>query len=170
MSSARIRALPATAPRDRRPRPVNLSRNPFEVQSVLQLVPDRWRLDHRPHWRGPAFSVIYMLVMKGGARRPRAFHPLPPAGFEEGGGIGNAIQGTLVTVGIAALVSIPVSLFAAIYLAELKPEGHMAKLARFLSKVLTGFPSILAGVFVYRRLCWRWAAIQLWREALPWRC
>ena len=98
----------------------------------------------------PLFSVVYMLVAKGGARLGlELFTGLPPAGFEEGGGIGNAIQGTLVTVGIASLISIPVSLFAAIYLAEMRPDGRLAKLTRFLAKVLTGFPSILAGVFVY---------------------
>jgi phosphate transport system permease protein len=91
-----------------------------------------------------------MLVVKGGARLNIAlFTELPPAGFEAGGGIGNAIQGTVVTVGIASLISIPIGLFAAIFLAELQPDSRIAVSARFLSKVLTGFPSILAGVFVY---------------------
>lgn len=98
----------------------------------------------------PLFSVVYMLIVKGGARLgPELFTDLPPAGFEIGGGIGNAIQGTLVTVAIAAAISIPVALLAAIYLAEFRPDSKIAATARFLSKVLTGFPSILAGVFVY---------------------
>jgi phosphate transport system permease protein len=91
-----------------------------------------------------------MLLVKGGARlNALLFTELPPAGFEAGGGIGNAIQGTLVTVAIAAIISIPIGMFAAIYLAEVRPDGQIAVWARFLSKVLTGFPSILAGVFVY---------------------
>jgi phosphate transport system permease protein len=98
----------------------------------------------------PLFSVIYMLIVKGGARLSfELFTELPPAGFEQGGGIGNAIQGTLVTVAIAAIISIPIAILAAIYLAEFRPDSRIAALARFLSKVLTGFPSILAGVFVY---------------------
>jgi phosphate transport system permease protein len=98
----------------------------------------------------PLFSVIYMLIVKGGARlSAELFTELPPAGFELGGGIGNAIQGTLVTVAIASIISIPIALFAAIYLAELRPDSKISVAARFLSKVLTGFPSILAGVFVY---------------------
>ncbi|SFK70727.1 phosphate ABC transporter permease PstA [Methylocapsa palsarum] len=98
----------------------------------------------------PLVSVIYMLVVKGGARlNTELFTELPPAGFEMGGGIGNAIQGTLVTVGIASAISIPIALLAAIYLAEFRPNSNIAVAARFLSKVLTGFPSILAGVFVY---------------------
>lgn len=98
----------------------------------------------------PLFSVLYMLIVKGGARlSAELFAELPPAGFELGGGIGNAIQGTLVTVGIASAISIPISIFAAIYLAEFRPDGRISATARFLSKVLTGFPSILSGVFVY---------------------
>ena len=134
-------------------RAVDLGRNPFEARALFSffLTAGAWLI--ALIGAVPLFSVIYMLVVKGGARIGlELFTELPPAGFEEGGGIGNAIQGTLVTVGIAALISIPVSLFAAIYLAELKPEGRVAKLARFLSKVLTGFPSILAGVFVYAAL------------------
>jgi len=98
----------------------------------------------------PLFSVLYMLIVKGGARLGgELFTELPPAGFEMGGGIGNAIQGTLVTVAIASLISIPIAIFAAIYLAELRPHSQISSVARFLAKVLTGFPSILAGVFVY---------------------
>lgn len=98
----------------------------------------------------PLFSVLYMLVVKGGARLSlELFTELPPAGFEIGGGIGNAIQGTLVTVAIASAISIPIALLAAVYLAEFRPLSRIAATARFLSKVLTGFPSILAGVFVY---------------------
>jgi phosphate transport system permease protein len=98
----------------------------------------------------PLFSVIYMLIIEGGARLDlEAVTALPPAGFEMGGGFGNAIIGTLVMVGIAAGISIPVGILAALYLAILEPQSKIATLSRFLSKVLTGFPSILAGVFVY---------------------
>lgn len=98
----------------------------------------------------PLFSVLYMLLVKGGARLSTAlFTELPPAGFELGGGFGNAIVGTLVMVGIAALISIPIGILAATFLAELGPTSKLASITRFLAKVLTGFPSILAGVFVY---------------------
>lgn len=98
----------------------------------------------------PLFSVLYMLVVKGGARLSTVlFTELPPAGFELGGGFGNAIVGTLVMVGIAALISIPIGILAATFLAELGPTSKLASITRFLAKVLTGFPSILAGVFVY---------------------
>lgn len=98
----------------------------------------------------PLFSVIYMLIAEGGSRLDmEAITALPPAGFEMGGGFGNAIVGTLVMVGIAAAISIPVGVMAAIYLSVLEPRSKVANISRFLAKVLTGFPSILAGVFVY---------------------
>ena len=98
----------------------------------------------------PLFSVLWMLITEGGSRIDiEALTALPPAGFEQGGGFGNAIVGTLVMVGIAALISIPVGLMGAAYLAILGPNTTMSRIARFLAKVLTGLPSILAGVFAY---------------------
>ncbi|WP_295887960.1 phosphate ABC transporter permease PstA [uncultured Thiohalocapsa sp.] len=102
----------------------------------------------------PLISVIYMLLMRGGTRLFGAgfvevLTALPPAGFEMGGGIGPAIVGTLTMVAIATLISVPFGIMAAIYLAILGPTSKLATISRFLAKVLTGFPSILAGVFVY---------------------
>ncbi|MEA1050762.1 phosphate ABC transporter permease PstA [Lamprobacter modestohalophilus] len=101
----------------------------------------------------PLFSVLYMLIAKGGARiNWETLTELPPSAFEVGGGIGPAIVGTGVMVGIGAAISIPIGILAAIYLAEIDPHTKLAHTARFLAKVLTGFPSILAGVFVYAAL------------------
>jgi ABC-type phosphate transport system permease subunit len=98
----------------------------------------------------PLFSVLYMLIVQGGARLgTELFTELPPAGFEMGGGFGNAILGTVVMVGIASAISIPIGILAAAFLADLDPDGKLSQWTRFLAKVLTGFPSILAGVFVY---------------------
>jgi phosphate transport system permease protein len=98
----------------------------------------------------PLISVLYMLIVKGGSRLSLAlFTELPPAGFESGGGFGNAIIGTLVMVAIAAAISIPIGVLTAVYLSEVSPNSWLSQVTRFLAKVLTGFPSILAGVFVY---------------------
>ncbi|HMD64480.1 MAG TPA: phosphate ABC transporter permease PstA [Stellaceae bacterium] len=111
----------------------------------------------------PLFSVLYMLIVQGGSRLSLdLFTELPPAGFELGGGFGNAIVGTLVMVAIAAVISIPVGILAATYLAELSPESRLASGARFLAKVLTGFPSILAGVFVYAILVLAMGSYSAW--------
>lgn len=98
----------------------------------------------------PLLSVLYMLITRGGARlNLEVFTELPPAGFEMGGGFGNALVGTFFMVGIAALIAIPVGILAAIFLAELGPRSKLAFIARFLAKTLAGVPSILAGVFAY---------------------
>jgi phosphate transport system permease protein len=98
----------------------------------------------------PLFSVVYMLAVRGGKQLSLSlFTELPPAAFQSGGGFGNAIIGTLLTVGIAALISVPFGILAAIFLAEIGPETRVAQVVRFCAKVLTGFPSILAGVFAY---------------------
>ncbi|MFM9882638.1 MAG: phosphate ABC transporter permease PstA [Burkholderiales bacterium] len=98
----------------------------------------------------PLFSVLYMLIVRGGSRLDwEALTTLPPAGFEMGGGFGNAIIGTLAMVGIAAAISVPVGILCAVFLAELGPESRLASIVRFAAKTLTGFPSILAGVFAY---------------------
>lgn len=98
----------------------------------------------------PLLSVLYMLITRGGARLSiEALTELPPAGFELGGGFGNALVGTFFMVGIAALISIPIGIMAAIFLAQLGAKSKLATIARFSAKTLTGVPSILAGVFAY---------------------
>jgi len=98
----------------------------------------------------PLFSVLYMLIVRGGSRLSlEVFTELPPAGFDVGGGFGNAIVGTLVMVGIAAAIAVPLGILAAVYLADLGPTSRLATSARFAAKTLTGLPSILAGVFAY---------------------
>lgn len=101
----------------------------------------------------PLFSVIYMLLVEGGSRLDwEALTALPPSAFEMDGGFGNAIVGTGIMIGLAALISVPIGIFSAIYLAILDPDSKLAHTARFLAKVLTGFPSVLTGVFVYAAL------------------
>lgn len=98
----------------------------------------------------PLFSVVFMLVKKGLERfSPALFTSLPPAAFEQGGGFGNAILGTLVMLCIAAVISVPFGILAAVFLAEVGPQTKLAHFVRFGAKVLSGFPSILAGVFAY---------------------
>jgi phosphate transport system permease protein len=98
----------------------------------------------------PLASVLAMLIWRGGRRLSLAlFTETPPSAFSAGGGFGNAILGTLVMVGIAALISVPFGILAAMFLAEFGPNSKTASAVRFCAKVLTGFPSILAGVFAY---------------------
>ena len=71
-----------------------------------------------------------------------------PKPIGEGGGIGNAILGTLVLIVLAAVVGMPVGVAAGIYLAEFG-SGRFAGAIRFVADTLTGVPSIVVGVFVY---------------------
>ncbi len=98
----------------------------------------------------PLFSVLIMLIMRGSQRIGwDIFTELPPTAFEIGGGFGNAIMGTVVMVGLGALLSVPIGILAATFLSEVSPDSKISQVARFCAKTLTGLPSILAGVFAY---------------------
>jgi phosphate transport system permease protein len=97
----------------------------------------------------PLFAVLWMLIWRGGQRLSVAlFTQLPPAPLEQGGGFGNAVIGTLIMVGLAGLISMPLGILTGVFLAQAK-DSKLAGTVRFAAKVLTGFPSILAGVFAY---------------------
>jgi phosphate transport system permease protein len=98
----------------------------------------------------PLLSVLYLLVTRGGHQLSLvALTELPPAALMPGGGFGNAIVGTVVMVAIAVALSVPVGIMAAVFVAEFGPTTRTAVAVRFAAKVLTGLPSILAGVFAY---------------------
>ncbi|MEA5553110.1 phosphate ABC transporter permease PstA [Anabaena cylindrica UHCC 0172] len=97
----------------------------------------------------PLLAVLSYVVIKGfSSLSLNVFTQLPPAPFGEEGGFGNAILGTLMMVGIGAIISIPFGILAAIYLTEFS-SGNLAKWIRFATNVLSGVPSIIAGVFAY---------------------
>jgi len=76
--------------------------------------------------------------------------PTPPG--VAGGGLANAMLGTLLLTGLAALVSIPIGLMAGVYLAEFGRESRFAAAVRMATNILMGVPSIISGVFVYTML------------------
>lgn len=71
-----------------------------------------------------------------------------PKPVGEGGGIGNAILGTLVLLVLASVIGLPIGIAAGVYLSEFG-HGWFAGLVRFVSDTLTGVPSIVTGVFIY---------------------
>lgn len=98
----------------------------------------------------PLFLVIlYVLVQGGRLISTGLFTQLPPAPGLEGGGIGNAILGTVIVTLIASLVAIPIGVGGGIYLCEYANNGWFAQFVRFGNDVLAGVPSIICGVFVY---------------------
>jgi phosphate transport system permease protein len=98
----------------------------------------------------PLFSVLYLLIVRGGQSLSlAALTDLPPAALMPGGGFGNALVGTILMVFLASAISVPMGILAAVFLADFAPDGRTATGVRFAAKVLTGLPSILAGVFAY---------------------
>ena len=72
-----------------------------------------------------------------------------PAPGSEGGGLANAIVGSLLMVGFSVLVSTPIGIFAGVYLAEYGDTSKTAELTRFVTDIMLSAPSIVLGLFVY---------------------
>ena len=100
----------------------------------------------------PLILILIHLVAKGASSLSLSFftHMPRPVG-EAGGGMANAIVGTLMLIGIACLIGLPVGIGAGLYLAE-KRTTPLAYTARFLSDVLNGLPSIVIGIFAWELL------------------
>ena len=72
-----------------------------------------------------------------------------PAPGTEGGGLANAIYGSLLIVGFTILIATPVGVFAGVYLAEYGDQSKTAELTRFVTDIMLSAPSIVLGLFVY---------------------
>jgi phosphate transport system permease protein len=72
-----------------------------------------------------------------------------PAPGSEGGGLANAIVGSLMMVGLATLVSTPVGILAGVYLAEFGDRSRIAEITRFMTDIMLSAPSIVLGLFIY---------------------
>ncbi len=102
-----------------------------------------------------AFAVIVLLflllyVLRAGLPYINLdlFTKIPAPNGEPGGGLGPAIQGSLILVGLASLFGVPLGLFTGIYLSEFG-RGAIAMGVRFLVDVLTGVPTIIFGLFAW---------------------
>jgi phosphate transport system permease protein len=93
----------------------------------------------------------YLLREGAGALSVDFFTNMPRPVGETGGGMANAIVGTLILVGIASTVGLPVGIGAGLYLAE-HGGTRVANLVRFLADVLNGLPSIVMGIFAWQFL------------------
>lgn len=97
----------------------------------------------------PLGLVLYYVAARGaGGLSWDFFTELPKPVGEPGGGMANALVGTLTLVGLACLFGIPPGVLAGIYLAEFG-QNRFAKLVRFSADVMSGIPSITIGIFVY---------------------
>jgi phosphate transport system permease protein len=97
----------------------------------------------------PLASLLWLVISHGAAGLSLGFFTnLPAPVGEPGGGVGNAIVGTLFMVGIASLIALPVGIGAGIFLAE-KGDGRFGYVVRFTADVLAGVPSIVVGIVAY---------------------
>ena len=126
----------APSPRARRRRIVNrLAELAATVAAVLAVV---------------VLAVVFLSVFKRGLEALNLdFFTKTPAVFgEEGGGIAQAFVGSLVIVGLATLMVIPVGVAVAVYVAEFAGP-NMARAVRLALDVLNGLPSIVIGIFIF---------------------
>ena len=94
--------------------------------------------------------ILFVLFSNGfAALEPSLFTQDTPAPGTEGGGLRNAIVGSLMIVGLTVLVSTPVGILAGVYLTEYGDESKTAELTRFVTDIMLSAPSIVLGLFVY---------------------
>jgi phosphate transport system permease protein len=104
-------------------------------------------------WIGIAVMafVVFVVVREGAQAWSVAFftQSTPQDVTSNAGGFANAIVGTLVITGVAALMAIPVGFLGGVYLAEFGRNGHLATAIRSIANVVMGVPSIIVGVFAF---------------------
>jgi phosphate transport system permease protein len=94
--------------------------------------------------------ILITLAVKGfGALSINMFTQTTPAPGSEGGGLMNAILGSLMIVGLATAISTPIGILAGIYLAEYGEENKIASTTRFVTDIMLSAPSIVIGMFVW---------------------
>ncbi|ELV07571.1 phosphate ABC transporter, permease protein PstA [Wohlfahrtiimonas chitiniclastica] len=94
--------------------------------------------------------ILYSTVTKGmGGLSLTVFTEMTPPPNTEGGGLANAMMGSLLLVGVATLIGTPLGILSGIYLAEYGRNNWLASIIRFINDVLLSAPSIIIGLFVY---------------------
>lgn len=97
----------------------------------------------------PLVMILGTLVAKGaGSINLDFFTKMPAPAGEAGGGVAHAIVGTLMMVGMAALLGLPIGIGAGVFCAEF-PRSKIATTTRFVADVMNGTPSIVVGVFAW---------------------
>ena len=100
----------------------------------------------------PLFSILFNLTAQGLRSLNLSFFlKLPAPVGESGGGMANAIVGSLLLIGIAACVGLPIGVGAGVYLSEFSNK-YFAACVRFITDVMNGVPSIMFGLFAYQLL------------------
>jgi phosphate transport system permease protein len=96
----------------------------------------------------PLFSLVFEVAKRGIPGLSLEFFTEDARGVVGGGGASHAIMGTLIITGVASVISVPIGIMAAIYLNEYG-TGRLRRALTFFVDVMTGIPSIVAGLFAY---------------------
>jgi phosphate transport system permease protein len=96
----------------------------------------------------PLFSLVFEVAKRGIPGLSAEFFTEDARGVVGGGGASHAIMGTLIITGVATVISVPIGIMAAIYLNEYG-TGRLRRALTFFVDVMTGIPSIVAGLFAY---------------------
>ena len=98
--------------------------------------------------------ILYTVVARGLSAWSLSFftQPTPADPMRKGGGVANAVLGTLMITGFAAGLGIPAGFLAGVYLAEIGRTNRWATTVRLVANVLVGVPSIIIGIFAYALL------------------
>jgi phosphate transport system permease protein len=111
--------------------------------------------------------ILWEVIARGiGALGPSFFTELPTPPGMEGGGLANAIVGTLLMTVLATGIGTPLGLLAGIYLAEFGTTSRIATAVRFTTNLLMGTPSIIIGIFVYALIVLRTGHFSGWAGAV----
>ena len=115
----------------------------------------------------PLGSILLEVVKNGVAALSLEFLVATQGSIGSGkGGIGPAIQGTIIVVGLASLIATPVGVLTGIYLSEFAGNGIFPSAVRFLNSVLTGLPSIVIGIVGYITVVLVLGSFSVWAGAL----
>jgi len=97
----------------------------------------------------PVGLILFFVISRGlPALTPTFFTEMPRPVGEVGGGMANAMVGTLILIGLAAAFAVPVGIVCGVFLSEY-PRSRLASAVRFSADVLNGVPSIVIGIFAY---------------------
>jgi phosphate transport system permease protein len=97
----------------------------------------------------PLAFILYFVLRQGVSSLDLAFFTQTPKPVgESGGGMANAMVGTLIMIGMAALLAVPVGIISGVYVSEYR-RSKLSAAVRFSADVLNGVPSIVIGIFAY---------------------
>lgn len=113
----------------------------------------------------PLGSILFEVFKNGVSALSIEFLTQPPGAIGSGeGGIGPAIQGTIIIIGMSSLIGVPIGLMSGIYLAEFG-DNKLARTIRFFNDVFMEFPSIVLGIFAFLTIVLILGHFSLWAGA-----